>query len=32
MRTIVACLMMVYEFNRIMAYINRQPSWKRWSR
>ena len=32
MRTIVACLMMVYEFNRTMAYINRQTRWKRWSR
>ena len=29
MRTIVACLMLVYEFNRTMAYINRQTRRKR---
>ena len=32
MRTIVAYLILMYEFDRIMAHINRQTSWKRWSR
>ena len=32
MKTIVAFLVMVYEFDRIMAHINRQTRWKRWPR
>ena len=32
MRTIVACLILLYEFDRTMAHINRQTRWKRWSR
>ena len=29
MRTIVTCLILAYEFDRIMAHINRQTSRKR---
>ena len=32
MRTIVACLILMYEFDRIMAHINRQTSRKWWPR
>lgn len=32
MRTIVACLILMYEFDRIMANINRQTRRKRWPR
>ena len=32
MKTIVACLILLYEFDRIMAHINRQTRRKRWPR
>ena len=32
MRTIVACLILMYEFDRILAHINRQTRWTRWAR
>ena len=32
MKTIVACLILMYEFDRILAHINRQTSRKRWPR
>ena len=32
MRTIVACLILMYEFDRILAHINRQTRRKRGSR
>lgn len=32
MRTIVACLILMYELDRIMAHINQQTRRKRWPR
>lgn len=32
MRTIVACLILAYELDRIMAHTNRQTRRKRWPR
>ena len=32
MKTIVACLILAYELDRILAHINRQTRRKRWPR
>ena len=32
MKTIIACLILLYELDRIMAHINRQTRRKRWPR